>query len=131
MWRRWSGGSTRTSACSAPAEFLPVAEANGLMRLLTLYVLERAARATAAWRDAGVDITVSVNLSVSNLLDLEFPAQLDLVLASLGIPGRALSLELTEDQFVADPVRAQRVITSLLDRDVRLFVDDYGHRRRA
>lgn len=73
-----------------------------------------------------MDITVSVNLSVSNLLDLEFPAQLDLVLASLGIPGRALSLELTEDQFVADPVRAQRVITSLLDRDVRLFVDDYG-----
>jgi diguanylate cyclase len=109
-----------------PAGFLPVAEANGLMRLLTAYVLQRAARATAAWRAEGVELTVSVNLSVSNLLDLEFPAQLDLVLASFGLPGRALSLELTEDQFVADPARAQRVITSLLERDVRLFVDDYG-----
>lgn len=114
------------SGLLGPAEFIPVAEAGGLMRLLTLDVLAKAAQRVAVWREEGVDVSVSVNLSVSSLLDVEFPDQLELVLASWSLPGGAMSLELTEDQFVADPTRAQRVLTALLERGVRMFVDDYG-----
>jgi diguanylate cyclase len=110
----------------APSVFLPLAESGGLMRQLTLAVLEEAARQTAVWHAAGTPIKTAVNLSVSTLLDLEFPTQLDGVLDAAGLPSGALTLELTEELFVVDPVRAQRQVSALLDRGIGLWVDDYG-----
>jgi diguanylate cyclase len=110
----------------APAAFLPGAESGGLMRQLTLAVLAEAARQTAAWRARGSRITTAVNLSVSTLLDTEFPDHLDEVLSSASLPPTAVTLELTEELFVVDPTRAQRQISALLDRGVELWVDDYG-----
>lgn len=109
-----------------PAAFLPIAESGGLMRELTLAVLDEVARQTARWRAAGWYGSSAVNLSVSTLLAPEFPDHLDEVLSAAGLRHDALTLELTEELFVADPVRAQRQISALLGRGVGLWVDDYG-----
>jgi diguanylate cyclase (GGDEF)-like protein len=109
-----------------PDRFLPLAEQTGLMRQLTLIVLQTALRQGQAWRREGLDLPVAVNLSVANLLDAHLARQVGDLLASLGLPARALELELTEDTLMADPVRSKQVLAELRTLGVRLSVDDYG-----
>jgi diguanylate cyclase len=109
-----------------PDTFLPLAEQTGLMRQLTLVVLQTALRQGQAWRRDGLDLPVAVNLSVANLLDAHLARQVGDLLASLGLPARALELELTEDTLMADPVRSKQVLADLRALGLRLAVDDYG-----
>ncbi|HMO11224.1 MAG TPA: bifunctional diguanylate cyclase/phosphodiesterase, partial [Actinotalea sp.] len=109
-----------------PADFVPAAERTGLIRLLTLVVLDRAVSQAVRWSDEGADLTVSVNLSVRNLLD---PRLVDDVRASLerhGLPAGRLELEITEMMAMVDPVRAAAVLSELAGLGVVLSVDDYG-----
>jgi diguanylate cyclase (GGDEF)-like protein len=109
-----------------PAAFLPQAESAGLMPMLTRAVLAQAVRQGALWHGAGNPVTVAVNLSVTNLLDPQFPGLAIALLADAGMPGSALELELTEDLFMADPARARTAIRTLLEAGVSLVIDDYG-----
>jgi EAL domain-containing protein (putative c-di-GMP-specific phosphodiesterase class I) len=109
-----------------PDRFLPLAEQTGLMRQLTLIVLQTALQQGQAWRQAGLDLPVAVNLSVANLLDAHLARQVGELLAGLGLPARALELELTEDTLMADPVRSKQVLADLRALGLRLSVDDYG-----
>jgi diguanylate cyclase (GGDEF)-like protein len=109
-----------------PSGFLPQAESAGLMPMLTRAVLDQAVRQGALWRSEGNPVTVAVNLSVTNLLDPEFPDQVIGLLAEVGLPGSALELELTEDLFMADPPRARTAVRTLLEAGVSLVIDDYG-----
>ena len=56
-----------------PAEFVPMAERTGLIRPLSRYVLDHALAQCREWRDAGLDLKISVNLSARNLLDPSLP----------------------------------------------------------
>jgi EAL domain-containing protein (putative c-di-GMP-specific phosphodiesterase class I) len=109
-----------------PAGFLPQVESAGLMNRLTATVLRRAVEQAALWRARGRPVRMAVNLSVTNLLDVELPAQVAELLRRHGLPGDALELELTEELFLADPERARSAIDRLLGVGVRLLVDDYG-----
>jgi diguanylate cyclase (GGDEF)-like protein len=109
-----------------PDTFLPLAEQTGLMRQLTLIVLQTALQQGLAWRRQGLDLPVAVNLSVANLLDAHLARQVSDLLAGLGLPPRALELELTEDTLMADPVRSKQVLGDLRALGLRLAVDDYG-----
>ncbi|SDC54528.1 diguanylate cyclase (GGDEF) domain-containing protein [Geodermatophilus telluris] len=110
----------------APDVFLPLAEQAGLMRRLTLRVLERSLLDLGTWRDAGHELTLAVNLSVSNLQDVALPEQVALLLETRGVPAAALVLEITEDVLMADAARSQQVLAGLRRLGVRLSVDDYG-----
>ena len=52
-----------------PDQFIPAAEHTGVIRQLTIYVVRNALAQCRAWRDAGLDLHVSVNLSARNLFD--------------------------------------------------------------
>ena len=69
-----------------PDVFLPLAEQAGLMRRLALGVLERSLRDLRAWRAAGHDLSVAVNLSVSNLQDVALPEQVEMLLEAFAVP---------------------------------------------
>lgn len=109
-----------------PSGFLPQVESGGLMPLLTGTVLAQAVDQAAVWHAAGLELTVAVNLSVTNLLDERFPEQVVGMLAGRRLPAGVLELELTEDLFMADPARAGAAIAALLEAGVSLVVDDYG-----
>jgi diguanylate cyclase len=109
-----------------PSGFLHQVESGGLMPLLTAVVLQQAMRQGAEWIAQGRQLTIAVNLSVTNLLDPHFPDQVVDLLAASGLPPGTLELELTEDLFMADPVRARGAIARLLEAGVSLVVDDYG-----
>ncbi|TFV78434.1 EAL domain-containing protein [Blastococcus sp. CT_GayMR19] len=109
-----------------PDVFLPLAEQAGLMRRLALGVLERSLRDLQAWRAAGHDLSVAVNLSVSNLQDVALPEQVEMLLEAFAVPAEALILEITEDLLMADAARSSQVMTGLRALGVLLSIDDYG-----
>ena len=109
-----------------PAAFLPLAERAGLMGPLALFVLEDAIARCAQWRAAGHDVTVAVNLSVTNLMDPDLPAEVDALLRGSGLAPRHLELEITEDVVMADAVGPIGVLHELKELGVRLSLDDFG-----
>jgi diguanylate cyclase (GGDEF)-like protein len=109
-----------------PATFLAQVESAGLMTLLTADILDRSLAWIAGWRASGQVQKVAVNISVTTLLDPEFPTQVAELLRRHQLPGAALDLELTEDLLMADPSRARNVIDALVSLGVGIIIDDYG-----
>jgi diguanylate cyclase (GGDEF)-like protein len=109
-----------------PGDFIQLVEQSGLIGPLTFYVLERSIAQCAAWRRAGQDMSVSVNLSVRNLLDRNLPREIERLLSVYGLPASALQLEITESMIMSDPDRAMSTITRLSQLGVHLSVDDFG-----
>jgi diguanylate cyclase len=109
-----------------PLEFLPFAEEAGLMGPITTLVLTDAITQCAAWRSAGHLLSVSVNVSVTNLLDPLFTTGVSDLLTSHGLPPEALVVEITETTVISDFGRSQRVIQELWDLGIVVSVDDFG-----
>ena len=109
-----------------PDQFVPLAEATGLIRELTLTVLDEALHQQRVWRDDGIDIRVAVNLSARDLYDLTLPASTAELLAKHDVPPTSLELEITESVIVADPMRARAILNRLSEMGVVLAIDDYG-----
>jgi diguanylate cyclase (GGDEF)-like protein len=110
-----------------PQSFIPVAEASGLIRPLGAWVLAEAARAARRWRDRGLEIGVSVNVSAAQLRRHDLVPLVAKVLATTGLPPEALELELTESMFV-DPRKLEmhRAVQAVAAMGVRLAIDDFG-----
>jgi EAL domain-containing protein (putative c-di-GMP-specific phosphodiesterase class I) len=72
------------------------------------------------------DLTVAVNLSVRNLLDVEMPDDIRRLLATHDLPASALELEITESALLADPVRTNGVLQELHRIGVGISIDDFG-----
>jgi len=109
-----------------PDQFIPLAERTGLILPLTHWVLEEALRQWRAWRLAGLDLDVAVNLSMWNLRDAGLPETVAALLRAYDVPPAALRLELTESAIMGDAARALDVLTRLHRLGVRLSVDDFG-----
>lgn len=109
-----------------PAAFVPAAERTGLIRSLTLHVLDRSLAQAALWRAEGRDLTVSVNLSVRNLLDPDFVGDVRRALERHRVPAGSVELEITETMAMLDPNRSVEVLGALDALGVVLSVDDYG-----
>jgi diguanylate cyclase (GGDEF)-like protein len=109
-----------------PDEFVPLAERTGLIKELTLSVLEEALRQLRTWEDDGLRLSVSVNLSARDLLDLELPESVERLLGRYAIAPQRLELEITESVILADPMRARLVLNRLSAMGVELAIDDFG-----
>ena len=109
-----------------PDQFVPLAEQTGLIRPLTLYMLDAALHQCAAWRNAGYDVAVAVNVTGRDLLDLRFPEEVAEAIARAGTAPEALELEITESTIMTDAARARSVLVELSELGVRLAIDDFG-----
>ena len=110
----------------SPGDFIPLAEATGLIRPLTLHVLGLAVRQQKLWRDAGHDLSVAVNLSARCLLDPSLPAEVARLMDEYDVAPHCLVLELTESAIMTDPGRALEVVARLHELGVKLSIDDFG-----
>jgi diguanylate cyclase (GGDEF)-like protein len=109
-----------------PLDFLPLAEEAGLMASITAWVVDEALAQSATWRAAGRDLPVSVNVSVSNLLDEGFVNLIGKALARHHLPGSSLMLEITETTIINDFDGCRRVIGELRELGVGVSIDDFG-----
>ena len=108
-----------------PEEFLPVAERAGLMRKISNRTLSMALQQVRCWREQGITLTVAVNLSTTNLLDIELVGTVERLLANYDLPANALILEITESALV-DSVRSRNNVAALQRLGIRISIDDYG-----
>jgi EAL domain-containing protein (putative c-di-GMP-specific phosphodiesterase class I) len=109
-----------------PAAFLALAEHSGLARELTRSVMATALDRCRHWRAAGHDVHVAVNVSVVDLLDLQFPYEVAAALAAHDVPASALMIEVTESSVISDPVRIGDVLARLGELGVGISLDDFG-----
>ncbi|HEY1370315.1 MAG TPA: EAL domain-containing protein [Gaiellaceae bacterium] len=109
-----------------PDEFIPLAQQTSLIRPLTLYVVDEALRQCRAWQEEGLTVSIAVNLSMRNLLDLDFPEHVEELLERWQVGRSLLEFEITESTVLADPVRAKLVLEKLSAMGIRLSIDDFG-----
>jgi EAL domain-containing protein (putative c-di-GMP-specific phosphodiesterase class I) len=109
-----------------PSEFVPLAERTSLIKPLTAWVLQEAARQCGRWRARGRELSIAVNVSARNLLDVEFPTQVKGLLGAWDLDSDRLELEITEDAVLTDPVRTKAILEELAEMGVRLAIDDFG-----
>ncbi len=109
-----------------PDEFLPLAEQTGQIRQLTRWVIRSAVAQAAAWQQVGMQIDVSINVSVRNLLELDLPDFITRVINDAQLRPNALTIEVTESHIMADPERTLGVLRRLHDDGLRLSIDDFG-----
>jgi diguanylate cyclase (GGDEF)-like protein len=109
-----------------PSSFVEQAEHTGLMRPLTLHVLEEALTQLRTWAAGGLRLRVAVNLSARGLLDRGLADDVAAVLERCGVRPAALELEVTEATIMADPSRAAEVLRDLAALGVGLSLDDFG-----
>jgi diguanylate cyclase (GGDEF)-like protein/PAS domain S-box-containing protein len=112
-----------------PDEFIPEAEANGLIIDLGRMVLERACRQAKKWRGLGREgwaPVMNVNVSARQLADAGFVDVVADVLARTGLDPSLLTLEITESTIMEDSQTAYRRLVELKRLGVRLAIDDFG-----
>ena len=109
-----------------PDQFIAVAEQTGLIRALTYWVMEAAAKQSYNFRRAGYAIPVAINLSTLNLVDPGLPARLQNQCLTWGIDPGAIELEITESSLMQDPAGTFQVLRRLNEMGYLLYIDDFG-----
>jgi diguanylate cyclase (GGDEF)-like protein len=110
----------------SPAEFVPLAEATGLISALTSTVLRSALTTCRSWHDAGKPVGIAVNISARSLDDSVLVGQVAAMLTASGLEPRWLTLEITESSVMEDQTRSLDVLRELRMLGVRLSIDDFG-----
>jgi diguanylate cyclase (GGDEF)-like protein/PAS domain S-box-containing protein len=112
-----------------PAEFITVAEETGMIRELGWWSLREACRQTCAWnadRSGSSPLTISVNLSVKQLLQPNLATAIGDLLQDTGLAPGSLKLEITESAVMQDPAAAAEVLLQIKSLGVQLSIDDFG-----
>jgi diguanylate cyclase (GGDEF)-like protein/PAS domain S-box-containing protein len=109
-----------------PAAFIPVAEETGFIVAIDRWVLRQATRQAAAWRAAGLEMVMSVNVSALLFRQPDFVEGVADALREAGLPAQWLELELTESILIQDAQDAMLRLQALAQLGVRLAIDDFG-----
>ncbi|PVZ68271.1 EAL domain-containing protein [Pelagibaculum spongiae] len=110
----------------SPAEFIPMAEQGGMMRELTHWLMEVALRQLGIWRERGIDISMSLNLSAQNLLEPDLPERFSRLLDKYRLNPKQLILEITETTMMSDPDQALIILSKFHELGIQLSIDDFG-----
>jgi EAL domain-containing protein (putative c-di-GMP-specific phosphodiesterase class I) len=109
-----------------PDTFIPVAEQHGLIRELTLQVMDAAMRQTALWNRHGLDLSIAINLSPLLLERGELVQEISDLQQEHDLRAEQIVLEVTESSLPRELAVALGVLTRLRLRGFRLSLDDYG-----
>ena len=111
----------------SPAEFIPVAEACGLMQPLGAWVLRRACEQSHAWQGLGrAHVRMAVNLSPRQLVDDTIVDTVEELLAEFDLDPADLELEFTESAVMSNLNGAALQLRRLGALGVTIAIDDFG-----
>lgn len=109
-----------------PGSFIPIAEEEGLIPDLTRAVFRRAIAQVGDWLTNGLDLKISVNVSVEDLSDLDLLTFVTETTAAEGVDPHKVILEVTESRIMADIATPLEILTRLRLKGIGLAIDDYG-----
>ena len=107
----------------SPAEFIPVAEHNGRITLITRLLLERALDVACLWPD---DVYLSFNLSPHDLSSPENTLKIVSIVLKSGFDPRRINFEITETAVMHDFEQASASIQMLRELGAGIALDDFG-----
>jgi diguanylate cyclase len=107
----------------APDQFIALAEENGLVNELGLWVLRQSCIEAARWRRP---LDIAVNLSPLQFQQGDLPERILAILVETGLPASRLELEITETVLIKDLDRALAMLRRLKALGLRIAMDDFG-----
>ena len=107
-----------------PDRFIPMAEETGIIHPLTAWVIDAALAQLCKWIEAGIDVSVSLNISPRNIEDHSLEEMVARALGNFKVDPSRLTLEITEG--VAMAAAAAKALHRLHEIGVRLSLDDFG-----
>lgn len=110
----------------SPGEFIPLIEQTSLTRPMTQWVLNEALRQSRAWRDDGLAVRLSINISARNLEEPDFSRLLADALSRHDIHPSAIELEFTESALIRYQSRVLAQLTEIRSMGLTLAIDDFG-----
>ncbi len=109
-----------------PDQFIAFSEKTGFIRVITLWMLDRAAALCSALAAEGMYPKLSVNISARDLMDQDLAAKFSEIMFRHKVSAASFCLEITESAIMDDPVRAQNTLESLHALGAELSIDDFG-----
>jgi len=109
-----------------PSQFVPVAEENGMIVPIGIWVLNQACKQNKEWQDRGFPkVPISVNLSTRQFVQQNLADQVAEVLEETGLEPRYLELELTESMTL-DVEYTVKTLVQLKQLGIQISIDDFG-----
>jgi diguanylate cyclase (GGDEF)-like protein len=109
-----------------PLDFIPVAEYTGLIEPIGRWVVDECCRQSVAWREEGLTIPISFNVSLRQFREASFAAALGERIRADGLDPTLFMVEITESVAMRDPACVEPVLGELRRMGVRLAIDDFG-----
>lgn len=110
----------------SPGEFIPLVEKTIMASRMTEWVIDAALEEVRVWRDAGLDLSVSVNVTARNLAEPDFARQIIAALHRRNLSSRVLELEFTEGSLLENTNLALEQLRQVGAAGVQIAIDDFG-----
>ncbi len=110
----------------SPDDFISVAEQAGFIGKITDWVINQAIKDAVTLRNAGIEMSIAINLSAKDVMDQSLLPHLSLLMETSQLSSKALSFEMTESDLVQEPVKAIQQLQAFRDRGFEIAIDDFG-----
>lgn len=110
-----------------PNEFIPVAESSNLILKIGDWVLKRASTIITEYKNAGIDIPISINISdVQFKNSAAFLAALNRLLENENCDPDKIILEIAENSITDDPIISAAILSEIKSYGYQISIDGYG-----
>ena len=121
---RWK---SRKFGLVSPAEFVPIAEHNGMIVQLGQWVLENVVKQIYDWLEAGLQpVPIAINISAYQFLYQDIVDEIKSVQKRYGFDLSLLEIEITETTLMQNMKRSEDILQELSDLGIKIYIDDFG-----
>lgn len=109
-----------------PDTFIPLAEENGFIVKLGDWIIDEALNQHLRWKEMGIDIIISINVSTKQLLEIGFVHKLIEKIESKKVNPAKIDIEITEYMFIEANKESHSILSALTDYGISISLDDFG-----
>jgi EAL domain-containing protein (putative c-di-GMP-specific phosphodiesterase class I) len=110
-----------------PAQFIPLAEATGLIVPMGEWAIRTACHEGKEMQDSlRRELVIAVNLSPRQFRQKNLPALVETALRESGLPARSLEIEITEQTLMTNSETTKQTLMALRKLGVKIAIDDFG-----
>lgn len=110
----------------SPNEFIPLAEENGFIKELGIWIVDEALNQYVKWRNLGIDISIAINISAKQFLNKDFEIKFIEKLEEKEINPSKINLEITEYILMDKSDYVQDILKILHNYGIKISLDDFG-----
>lgn len=110
----------------SPLVIIAIAEESGMIHSLGKWVIDSACQQHRIWKDGGVNVLMSVNVSATQFYRENIVEDISQALQRNNMNPQELEIEITERIAMNNDMRTQNILNKLYKMGIRIAIDDYG-----